>query len=1010
MEKDRDEFDNLLRQHAAVKHFKVTKSNDILLNFHYSQGPKFKLTSEEDPKNERLNLSSTTICSCALSQYIDLWKENKIYIEGDFKPLKEYYIYIIKGLTRYMDKNQKPATDESIFLNTSTDEFVLLKILSYLKLIQNRIIDDKNNEKYNFGNDVVLDLITLLYNEYNRENIKFKYKGDTHPFIYYAFITALSDWRKELISRENASITQEDLNKVLNEIYDMGKYEMYRQIALYKSNDRSLFDVKRLIYSLLIVTRSNRYSNDMIRREVLKIFFEEQLDTGLWPVGNVVNIDFSVECGKINRNSFRIVAMSSVLSSIECLNDLLFHEDIVEDLEPYQPKLYKTYEWITNRLRERDISISPKNISDYEKIIIEMEALFNSGKGSALKDIVEYFNREGYRTLKSDQDKIKIDKLKEYLADKINHLLVDNQMPKELEPHLRENILFYDPFIVRSLTRGNFNLPLGWYPEYEATRVSKSWVAGHTLLFLMKYCELISRHIEKKSKEYLQAIDSKDLEGSWDTIRSSYKIKEVIKNMIIGSGESNPEYRSAFIFGPPGTGKSSIAKILAKELGWNYVEITPGQFLEDGEPNIIKNATSLFKRLTRMGNTVIFFDEVDQLVELRKENTGSSSKWILTSLLPKFQNLHNIKDIKFFLATNKIDNVDWAMRRSGRIDFVLPMGAVCWRDRMKMLRDEVKKLKNNMKDNSNLKLAYDMFPELFLEDGQENIKDDNAINRLKKKNIKSDGLMKYLIKTDYMMFPDIDDLAKDIGNSINKSKQATSDLYKLFFEKDNIEYLNYWNHDLELFHKVQLPTKKDDHFRLNPTLQTKINKQFGFNEIVNDNSFSSLLLCEGDIHFASLLDKLSTDWQDDHKNINARSNLSIYLLRFAPNHNDAFNAYSNLTYRRLEIQDNEIHLKEYIKIHLNIEIVGDISINDLDLLEQKTKDQYDEEITNRIKGYYDILKLKNDLIQQLNWIIENDDLSNIEHLPEFDKDTMKYIEAVGLALELSPFEPNFENY
>jgi hypothetical protein len=197
---------------------------------------------------------------------------------------------------------------------------------------------------------------------------------------------------------------------------------------------------------------------------------------------------------------------------------------------------------------------------------------------------------------------------------------------------------------------------------------------------------------------------------------------------------------------------------------------------------------------------------------------------------------------------------------------------------------------------------------------------------------------------------------------------------------------------------------------LNPTLQTKINKQFGFNEIVNDNSFSSLLLCEGDIHFASLLDKLSTDWQDDHKNINARSNLSIYLLRFAPNHNDAFNAYSNLTYRRLEIQDNEIHLKEYIKIHLNIEIVGDISINDLDLLEQKTKDQYDEEITNRIKGYYDILKLKNDLIQQLNWIIENDDLSNIEHLPEFDKDTMKYINILKDNLKKETDISNIEQF
>jgi hypothetical protein len=249
-------------------------------------------------------------------------------------------------------------------------------------MILDKIRIDENDNEWSHDTHIILELIDILYNEYKLYNKKFKYKGDTHPFIYYAFATILSDWKKELLSRKGTKITPDDLNRINDEIYDMGKYEMYRQMALYKSNDRSLFDAKRLIYSLLIVTRGNRYSNDKIRKEVLSIIFKEQLETGLWPVGNVVNIDFSIEAGKINRESFRIVAMSSILSSIECINDMLLHDEIIDDLENYQPNLNKIYDWITNRLRELEVDTSPffssRDITDPKNLVREIEEFTNS--------------------------------------------------------------------------------------------------------------------------------------------------------------------------------------------------------------------------------------------------------------------------------------------------------------------------------------------------------------------------------------------------------------------------------------------------------------------------------------------------------------------------------------------------------------------------------------------------------------------------------------------------------
>lgn len=1009
MDTGNSEFDKLLQLHEDVKDFKLKTSKCILMNYHYfnpREGPKFKLTYDEYPPYARANVSATTICACAISQYIDLWIENDISIENCFKPLKNYYKYIIDRLSVYLDKTldtDRDSSNEFHHLNTSTDEFVILNILSHLKMILNKIrIDEKNND-WSYGTEKILDIIDLLYEEYCRDNKKLKYKDDTHPFIYYAFKTILLDWKKELLCRKNSNISLNDFNRIIDEIYDKGKYEMYRQMALYKSNDRSLFDAKRLIYSLLIVTIGNRYSNDKIKKEVLSIIFNEQLETGLWPIGNIINVDFALERGRIKRESFRIIAMSRILSSVECLNDMLLHDNINEDLETYLPFLDKTYNWITNRLREREVDMFPllssRDIPDPVDVMIDIEdANFNSYNG--IYDELITNVRMMFGNLRSDVNRAKKNEIKKYLADELNklylnissedakNLIFEDPSSNEISITSKPDFLrkFREPFINdiidKNSKKESFNIPLGWYPEYEGNRESKSWVAGHTLLFLIKYCELISRLIEKRSMEYLQASDSRYLKGSWDTLRSSYKIKQILRNMISDSRESNPEYRSAFIFGPPGTGKSSIARTLARELGWNYVEITPGQFLEEGETNIIRKASSLFKRLSRMRNTVIFFDEVDQFLELRKKDSRSSSKWVLTSLLPKFQELHNQKDIKFILATNKIDEIDMAMRRRGRVDFVLPMGAICWRDRAKMLRDEIKNLKKYKIDPKNL------FPELFFTDNG-NIKDNNAINRLKKRNISSEELKKFLIKTDFMLFPDIIDLLGALKDVI-KTGQNFNPLYKFIFMNKSSEYLRYTNRDLASFHIISLSKSRDENIQLPPTLRAKIDMLSGFESIVDDNSFSSLLLCEGDIKdFDMLLEKISDDTENSRE-----CNLSFYIHRISKNHetlSDYIKQYKQVASKNL----NE-ELKKYIKKYLDIDIAcEELRVDDIESLKNKLETMADvserSEIKEKIQKFYELSMLKNSIIMELNQIMDEDDLSSDKYVDKLDKKIQKYV-------------------
>lgn len=143
--------------------------------------------------------------------------------------------------------------------------------------------------------------------------------------------------------------------------------------------------------------------------------------------------------------------------------------------------------------------------------------------------------------------------------------------------------------------------------------------------------------------------------------------------------------RSAILFGPPGTGKTSIVRAIAASIGWDYVELRPSHFVAEGLPKVQQTADVIFSRLMELDHTVVLFDEVDELVRERDIEPDQFGRFLTTSMLPRLAELWKAQKIMYFVATNHIEYFDRAVTRSQRFDAILYIGPPSFETKKKEL-------------------------------------------------------------------------------------------------------------------------------------------------------------------------------------------------------------------------------------------------------------------------------------------------------------------------------------
>lgn len=152
--------------------------------------------------------------------------------------------------------------------------------------------------------------------------------------------------------------------------------------------------------------------------------------------------------------------------------------------------------------------------------------------------------------------------------------------------------------------------------------------------------------------------------------------------------------KGVLFYGPPGCGKTLMAKAVANECQANFISVKGPELLTMWFGESEANVRDVFEKARQAAPCVLFFDELDSIAQQRGGSSGDgggAADRVMNQLLTEMDGVGAKKNVFIIGATNRPDIIDTALMRPGRLDQLIYIPMPDYESRLSILRATLRK-------------------------------------------------------------------------------------------------------------------------------------------------------------------------------------------------------------------------------------------------------------------------------------------------------------------------------
>jgi len=206
------------------------------------------------------------------------------------------------------------------------------------------------------------------------------------------------------------------------------------------------------------------------------------------------------------------------------------------------------------------------------------------------------------------------------------------------------------------------------------------------------HCE--GEPIKREDEESAQDVGYDDIGGVRKQLGSIRELVELpLRHPQLFKSIGVKPPRGILMFGPPGSGKTLIARAVANETGAFYFLINGPEIMSKLAGESESNLRKAFEEAEKNSPAIIFIDEIDSIAPKREKTQGEVERRIVSQLLTLMDGMKARSHVVVIGATNRPNSIDPALRRFGRFDREVDIGVPDENGRLEVLRIHTKNMK-----------------------------------------------------------------------------------------------------------------------------------------------------------------------------------------------------------------------------------------------------------------------------------------------------------------------------